>query len=269
MDNGVEATANQTEGVQAPSSPSAPSPEAGSQQQASPAQTGVNQQPTAPVQPDWRQSPEFRGVTKENRRFKQENESFKREIAELRGQIQGVTQYSQRSNQTQISQEDESALERIFTLASESPRVMKIMNEKFGMGKISALEKGLSDLSQSWNSSQADSERSSILAHAKSIGLDENEVNDAIDQQIENHPIYSQIDYKPGALKSVYRDLFFDRAKEIGERASNIETIKKREALKNGQSQQPGSRSSNGTGMTADQKFQKAINDAGGVDFTR
>ena len=268
MDNGVEATANQTEGTQVPSSPSAPSPEAGGQQQASPAQIGVKQEQTPPVQPDWRQSPEFRGIAKENRRYKEQLAGYEKKLAELEGRYQGFQQ-GQGRGQSQISQEDATALERITSLMLEHPRTMEMFKEKLGIGKIGELEKGLSELSQTWNSSQADSERASILAHAKSIGLDENEVNDALDNQIENHPLYSQINYRPGALKSVYRDLFFDRAKEMGERASNIETIKKREALKNGQSQQPGSRSSNGKTMSSDERFQKTINDAGGVDFTR
>ena len=268
MDNGVEATANQTDGAQAPSSPSAPSPEAGSQQQASPAQTGVNQQQTPPVQPDWRQSPEFRGIAKENRKYKEQLASYEKKLSELEGRYQGFQQ-SQNRGQSQISQEDATALERITSLMLEHPRTMEMFKEKLGIGKIGELEKGLGELSQSWNSSQADSERNSILEHAKSIGWNPDEVSDALDAAIENHPLFSQINYRPGVLKSIYRDLNFDRAKEIGERASNIETIKKREALKNGQSQQPGSRSSNGKGMSADERFQKTINDAGGVDFTR
>ena len=262
----------QTEGTpQAPSIPSAPSPEAGQQQTGSPTgQSGVIQA-EKPVTPDWRSSPEFKGIAKENRRYKEQLTAMERKYAELEGKFSGFQSTAGQRTQP-ISPEDSQALERLVGLMLEHPGTYKMMQEKFGLGKIGELEKGFNDLSQSWYSSQADSERSEILADAKKLGLNPDEVSDELDRTLEEHPLYSQLNYKRGALKAVYRDLFFDRAGELRERALNQENISKRDALRKGQAQKPNSATGGKGAVSEDEKFQNVIREAGGmsgIDFTR
>ena len=270
MENGIASPQSTDGGAQAPQTPSAPSTEGGNQQAASPASNGV----TAPAgnQPstDWRNSPEFRGIAKENRRYKEQLSTYEKKLAELEGRYQGMQ--AGQGRQSQISQEDGQQLERLVGLMLEHPGTMKMMQEKFGLGKIGELEKGLGELSQSWYSSQADGERSEILADAKKLGLNPDEVSDELDRQLEEHPLYSQLNYKRGALKAVYRDLFFDRAGELRERALNQETILKRDALKKGQVQQTGQPGGKPNPKSGEDAFHNVIREAGGlggIDFTR
>lgn len=266
MDNQNGAVApEQTAGTQAPANPSAPSPEAGSQQPASPASNGVQQ---APVQTDWRNSPEFRGIAKENRRYKEQLANYERKLAELEGRYAGFSQ-GQGRGQSSISQEDATALERITQLMLEHPRTMQMFQEKLGTGKIGELEKGLNDLSQSWYSSQADSERALVLEDAKKIGLDPEEVSAELDRVIEEDPWYADKNYRPGSFKKIYRDITYDKAGEFRERAINQETIKKREALKGGAVQSPNSQVGASKGLSPDERFQKLHQESGGFDFTR
>lgn len=194
-----------------------------------------------------------------------------RKYAELEGRFSGF-QSVNGQRQSTISPEDGQQLERLVGLMLEHPGTMKMMQEKFGLGKIGELEKGLGELSHSWNSSQAEGERAEILADAKKLGLNPDEVSDELDRQLEEHPLYSQLNYKRGALKAVYRDIFFDRAGEFRERAINQETIAKRDALKRGQVQQTGQPNGKPNLKSGEDAFHQAIRDAGGLqglDFTR
>ena len=268
----IESTSPQSTdgGASAPQSPSAPSPEGAGQQPASPAQTGV--QPASPAsQPDWRQSPEFRGIAKQIKQANARAEAAEKKAVEFEAKFNGF-QSGMGQRQSPVSQEDESALERVFSLAFQSPKVMGMIQEKLGLGKLGELEKGLGELSQSWYSSQAEGERAEILADAKKLGLDPDQVSEELDRQLEEHPLYSQLNYKRGALKAVYRDLFFDRAGEFRERANNAETIQKRDALKRGQVQQSGQPNGKAPAKSGEEAFHNAIRDAGGlggIDFTR
>ena len=226
-------------------------------------------QPTvAPAQPDWRQSPEFRGIAKENRRYKEQLAEMQRKHAELEGRMSGFQQGQPRQQyDPQLLQGAESLVE----LMLQHPRTRQMLADGLGVSKISELEKGYQELSDSWYTSQANAERSSILDDAKKLGLDPEEVNSRLDELLEEHPIYSQANYKPGALKAVFRDAFFDRAGEFRERLVNKETIEKRDALKRGQVQQTG-QPAGAKPKDADEAFRETIRQAGGlqnIDFTR
>lgn len=232
---------------------------------ASPADKGVTGQGNqVEKSTDWRQSPEFRGVTKQLRQYKEQMSARDKELAELRGYVQAQKQGQRTSN---VSPEDNQALQRLFNMAFESPEVAAMLREKLGLGQIDELKKNYETLSNSWQSTQADNELNTILSEAKSLGLDTDEVRETLEQLIDEHPVYSQVGYKPGALKSVYRDHFFDRVGELRERALNQKEIEKRNALKNGQTQNPGTGKGSEAAKSAEQRFSDAVKQ--GIDFSR
>lgn len=256
----------ETNETQAPaeSSPATETNGQGNQNDSSPSKDVNSPAPQTEKPVDWRKTPEFRGIAKQNREYKERLEAQDRALAELRGQVQGF-----RSTQpnSKVSQEDNQTLQRLFSLAFESPEVMDMFKQRLGLGKMDELEKGLSSLSESWNGSQSESEMDSVLSNAKQLGFDEDEVRDTLEQLANEHPVYSQVGYKKGAWKSMYRDHFFDRAGEFRERALNQETIKKREALKAGKTQSTGQGKQSDAAKSADESFGEAFR--GGIDFSR
>ena len=250
-------------GVQTPpqtGNPAESSPAAPDNSPASPASNGGT--PSSPAAtPDWRNSPEFRGIRKENQRYKTELEKLSAQNKELMARFEGFTS-AQRGQQTE-SPEQMAQLEVLFDMMSRHPKFA----EKFGLSKLSELEKTVGNLNESWNGSQYESEMDKVLTEAKGLGLDPEEVKEELQGLIDNDPVYSQIGYKPGALRAMYRNHYFERVGEFRERALNQERIKKEEALKRGQVQHTGGGSRPDGSKNADQKFGSAYKE--GIDFAR
>lgn len=200
--------------------------------------------------------PRFREVLEQNR-------TFKKELAQLRQQYEADRQRSQAAPQGQpLSPEDEEQLVKLFSLASRSPKVLSAL----GLDKLGNFEKQLSELNENWSGSQFEAEFSGVTEEAKKYGIDPNTLRDEIEQVISEHPVYSQIGYKKGAVKAIFRDLYWDRIGELKERAANKQRIEKQAALKAGQTQNPNASSAPGSKpIPASQRVMDMIKQAGGL----
>lgn len=217
--------------------------------------------------------PRFKQVIKENQTFRKELEDLRRQNQEFKGYVDG-----QRSNQQQgqqIAPEDEAQLEKLFSLAFSSPKVSKMLAEKLGVSNLDKLREQVDGLSTSWNGSQFNSEMREIKDYVKGLGLDPEEVQEELEQFVDEHPVYSQIGYKKGALQAAFRDKYWDKIGELRERGVNKKTLEEREALKRGQTQTTSDKNKpSAAGLSKDpaKRFGELVQQAGGmgnIDFSR
>lgn len=265
MDNNTVNSANQTDVL-----PDSSTEGNVGQQNASPAEPkdnnsnkGVNQvvqqsQENVPFD----KHPRWRELQKTLRSERQEREALKRQLIEQQGYLNALKNQGQ-NNQPQLAPEQKAQLEQLLELMTPH------LKERLGLSKIEQLEKNYNELSNSWQSNQAESELEKEISSFKSLGFNEDEVRAELEDAIEQ----SDLNYKPGIIKMLARNLFWDRRGELAERAVNKETIEKRDALKRGQIQNPASGTPGKTkAKTGQESFSQFIKDNGGLenlDWTR
>lgn len=215
------------------------------------------------------QHPRFKELTRQNREYRKQLETLQNQFQ----QFQSNQMTRQTPQGPQISQEDESALERLFSMAFTSPKVAEMLREKLGVSKIGDLEKQVGQLSESWSGSQFKSEMRQIKDYVKSLGdipgMAPEDVEDAINEAIETHPVYSQVGYQPGAAEAIFRHLYWDKVGELQERARNKKEIEQREALKRGQTQGAAQSGSQPKGRLSAEEMLKEAGGFAGIDFGR
>ena len=267
MDNAAEAGAKaDSQGAGNPGDSSTPVTNPG--QSTSPSgQTGVTPEGSQNTRLDIENHPAFRGMRKENQRYKGEIDKLRQEFAQQKAYLEGMG----RSNGSQtpgVSDEDTQALKKVFKAAFDSPEVMEMLKQGLGLTKLSELDKNYQSLSQDWYGRQAESEMSEVLKDAKELGLDPEAIREEIESALESHPVFSKVDnYYQGAIKEVYRSLTYDRVGELKQRAATRKQIEEREALKRGQTQTSSAQGTPGKAGSADQKFGEAYRE--GIVFGR
>ena len=176
----------------------------------------------------------FRELTESNRRYKDDMSRFQTELAELRGFRDSMI--SQRQGQG-IAPEQEEALEKIFGMAFQSQKVKDMIAKSLGIDKFESMQKDYSSFKEQWEGRQYEDEMKDVLASAKDLGLDPNEVEEELRDYVASDPFFSKKDYYKGGVHAAFRNKYWDKQSELRERADNLKKIKEREALKSGQTQ--------------------------------
>lgn len=224
---------------------------------------GVQTPPPAQETVPFDKHPRWQQLQRERKSERQELENLKRQYAEQKGYLDAMRYQGQQKGQlTPEQQEQQRQLEYLVEMLANP------LKEKLGLSKYDKLETQFNELSNSWQSSQAESEMNQVLSKVKDLGLDPEEVRSEIEEAIGNHPMYAETTYRNGAIRAVFRDLYWDRRGELAERAVNQETIKKKEALRRGQTQTPSAAGTRPGSIKPDDLLKEA-GGVGGIDFTR
>ena len=237
------------EGVEGASAPKGASPASvetkGNEQSGSPSVNGAaqsqSQEKPESIPFGDKRHPEykrFKELSESARTSKAEAEQFRKEIAELRGFKDAMLAQQGRQGQ-QLTQEQESALEQIFTMALGSEKVSKMIAQKYGLERLDEVHKGFSSFKENWEGQQYEAEMKDVLKSAKDLGLDQDEVEEELREHVTNHPFFASKDYFKGGVWAAFRDKYWDRRGELQERAGNLKKIQERERLKSGQTQSP------------------------------
>lgn len=181
----------------------------------------------------------FKELSESARSSKAEAEQFRKEIAELRGFRDAMLAQQNRQGQQQLTQEQESALEQIFSMALRSDKVSKMIAQKYGLDRLDEVHKGFSSFKENWEGQQYEAEMKDVLKSAKDLGLDQDEVEEELREHVTNHPFFAEKNYFKGGVWAAFRDKYWDRRGELQERAENLKKIEERERLKSGQTQTP------------------------------
>lgn len=256
----------------------------GAESPVSPSQTetgGQSASPSVSSEPNQPQNnlpfdkhPRWQELQRERRQERQQMQELRQKYQEQQAYLDGMRRQSGPQG-PQISQEDEALLEKFFTSAFASPKVTKMLEERFGTSKLSDLEKRMGGFEETWHGSQFNSELKEIKAYVKDLGLDADEVEQAIQDAVESDPVYSQVNFKPGAVKAIFRNLYWDRMGELQERSVNKKQLEKKEALKRGQTQstaETGTAAKGALSKDPGERMRQVIQNAGGmgnIDFTR
>lgn len=231
-------------GVQAPVEPKGASPTSIETKPEQSASSGENGQAPGQTQekPESTQSKseksELNKAYARARKAEERNAKFDSEIAELRGFRDSMLAQQGRQGQ-QLTQEQESALEQIFTMALGSEKVSKMIAQKYGLDRLDEVHKGFSSFKENWEGQQYEAEMKDVLKSAKDLGLDQDEVEEELREHVTNHPFFASKDYFKGGVWAAFRDKYWDRRGELQERAGNLKKIQERERLKSGQTQSP------------------------------
>lgn len=221
-------------------------------QTASPAQNGVQSAQPAPENVPFDKHPRWQELQRERKRERAEAQQLRQELAEMRGRMSAT----QGQPQAPIDPQEKAQIE--FLLEKLTPH----LKDRLGLSKLEQLEKQYNELSNSWQSSQAENELNSVVGEFKDLGIDPLEIRQSIEDAISE----SNLNYSPGIIKMVARNLMWDKQRELAERAVNLQQIKQKEVLKRGQVQ-GASASGNKSGK---QTPEQILREAGGeIDFTR
>ena len=179
----------------------------------------------------------FKELTESNRKYKEQLDQFQREMSELRGFKDSML--AQRTQGPTLTQEQESALEQIFTMALGSDKVSKMIAQKYGLERLDSLHKDYSSFKENWEGQQYEGEMKDVLKSAQDLGLDPDEVEEELREHVNSHPFFADKNYFKGGVWAAFRDKYWDRRGELSERAENLKKIEERERLKSGQTQTP------------------------------
>lgn len=209
------------EGISTTSSPStptdanvaAPSTVKTEVPQTTQAASPANNSPATP-EIDLHKNPRFAEVYNANKEMKRQLKELQRKMEEER-----QDRIPQKPVQT-LSPEDEAAVSKLKSL--------------LGLEGIdlNSLKSEINSIRQGSSERIFHSEVGSVASKASEMGLDKNEVTEALYEAFENHPVYSKLPYHEGIVKSVFSDLYFDKIGEIKEREINRRLIEEQNKKK-------------------------------------
>ena len=249
-------------------------PGLGKEQTGSPTgQQGDVAQSQSNNRPNLEEDPKWKGLLRENRRWKSELESTNKKLTEMQAYMDAFRQAQGQSHQSpQVDAQTLNGIKELFNLSLNHPEIKKQLLEGLGLSDLGQLREQITSLNDNWQGSQYDSEMGQVRDYVKGIGLDPDEVEEELREHIAEHPVFSKMSYYKGGVTAAFRDKYWGKAGEFRERAINKETIEKKEALKKGQVQSSSQAGGKPSGASPEEKFSEVLRNAGGVsgiDFTR
>ncbi len=216
---GAEETATPETSNNAASAESAPASQTQTPTQASsPAKTSMES-----AEVPFHKHPRFQEVLRKNKEYEQQ-------VSELRAAQKAQEAYLQQmrslqSPQTGIPDEQRQAILQLAKLFKQVPE----FQQELGLNQIEELKKQNEQLMTQRSEEAFNKEFDETLSYAKSLGMDADDVMQELNDAIQRHPIYSQAQFKPGMVRAVFRDHYWDRMGELKKREVNSELIKEQE----------------------------------------
>ena len=228
---------------------------------------GTDTTPAGKVEAPFHEHPRFKQLTQQASQYKKQIEAQERRAAELEAKLNGFMAGS-RPSQPSLGNEDEQALDKLMNMMAQHPK----FQERFGIGELKQLKEAHQAQQQAQINEKFDAEFNQIGELAKANGLDPEEVKQNLLEQFTNEDgIWGKRDYRPGMLKSAYRDLYFDQIGEMKEREANRKLIAETEAKKKANVEGPGNPNANGNGRREGESnlqfMQRRVSEGGGITF--
>lgn len=236
----AKSTANQEASVPSKTS------ETANTQAASPANTpAANPEDNLP----FHKHPKFTEALKTAKESQKRYEALEREFKEQKAYLDGLRNGQPKAESKTISPEQRQAAIELASLLKEVPEFASAL----GLDKIPSLAKDTEDFKMARAEEAFNKELGDVLTQAESMGLPKDEVEARI-QELMQDPLYSEKSYRPGLVKSMFRDAYFDQMGEIAKREANKALIKEQEEKRKGNSETTGS-----TGKVASKALEPSL----------
>lgn len=201
--------------------------EVGAGQPASPQVLPFHQNPEAQK---WLSREQKRWERDQARRFDEMKSQHQRELDLLRAGM------ARPQNGQPINHEGRAQLKQLAEMLFGDDEI----RQQFGLDRATKLEKEIESLREGSMRSQFDSELKSVVStYSSKYGFQPGELEENLKEFIEEDPVFSQKDYRPGAIERAAKAWLFDHQGEVAERAANLKLIKEQEEKKKVSSEAP------------------------------
>jgi hypothetical protein len=147
----------------------------------------------------------------------------------------------------------------------------KTVREKYGLDKVSEIEKKLTASSSEAEKQVYESEmESTVNDYASKFGYDKDELREDIEEFIQNDPWFADKSFHKGSVQKAAKLFFSEKSQELAERAANLKLIKEQKEKKQVTTEST-STGSKGRQKVSDKNLDsyldRRIQDEGGIKF--